>query len=528
MADRNWQRICPVDAIVPDTGVCALVDGKQIAIFRLDDGTVRAIDNHDPFSGANVLSRGIVGGLEGERVVASPIYKQHFSLATGRCLEDAGNSVDAYPVKVEDGDIWLEAVPKRRYLPPAPQPEEPASLVVVGNGMVAMRAVEELLDRAPARYRITVFGAEPRGSYNRIQLSSVLSGEQDAEAVTTHPSKWYADNAITFHAGDAVVAIDRTRRCVRSASGREVEYDRLLIATGSDPLIPPIDGAELDGVTTFRDLDDVDALIAASAERRRAVVIGGGLLGLEAASGLCARGMDVTVLHLADHLMERQLDVKAGTMLKATLAERGIRVRLGAETRRIAGSAGRVERVELADGTSVPADLVVIAIGIRPNIALARDAGLACGRGVLVNDTLQTFDPRIYAVGECVEHRGSTYGLVAPLYEQAGICAGQLAGEGGKGYRGSVSGTQLKISGVKVYSAGDINGDEDTEDLVLHDPRRGLYKRLILRSNRVVGTVLFGDTDDGPWYFDLIRTGADVSAMRSRLLFGAAYCEEAA
>jgi NAD(P)H-dependent nitrite reductase small subunit len=524
---QPWRRICRIDEILPDTGVCALVDGCQIAIFRLEDGSLRAIDNRDPFSGANVLSRGIIGGLEGERVVASPIYKQHFSLNTGRCLEDATKSVNAYAVRLVDGQVWLDPRPKRSYRPPAVSTPKPQSLVVIGNGMAGMRVVEELLDRAPGRYDITVFGAEPRGNYNRILLSPVLAGEKRSEDIMLHPPQWYADNGITLHMGDEVVSIDRGRRRVRSAAGIEVRYDRLLLATGSEPFVPPVPGVALEGVTTFRDLDDVARMSAAVGVHRRAVVIGGGLLGLEAATGLRARGMEVTVVHLMDRLMERQLDARAAAMLQATLAARGITVRLSAQTEALVGE-GRVRALRLVGGEEIPAELVVIAAGIRPNAALARAAGLACHRGVLVNDTLQTFDPRVYAVGECVEHRGQSYGLVAPLYEQAGICAGQLAGEGRVGYRGSVSGTQLKVSGVQVYSAGDFSGGEGTEDLVLDDPARGVYKRLVLRDNRIIGTVLFGDAQDGPWYFDLIRAGADIGAQRSRLLFGAAYCDEAA
>lgn len=527
--EQTWKRICAVEDIVPETGVCALVDGRQIAIFRLHDGTLRAIDNRDPFSGANVLSRGIVGDLDGERVVASPIYKQHFSLATGRCLEDARQSIDAFPARAADGAVWLQAVPKRRYLPPVHDDDgEKETLVVVGNGMAAMRAVEELLDRAPGRYAITVFGGEPGGCYNRIQLSPVLAGERKAEEIVTHPLSWYAEKGITLHADDPVVVIDRARRRVRSAAGVEVAYDRLLLATGSEPFMPPVDGIDLEGVVSFRDIGDVDRMLAAAQTGGRAVVIGGGLLGLEAASGLAARGMDVTVVHLMDRLMERQLDARAAGMLQQVLAGRGIEVLLSARTEALADADGQVQEVRLADGRVLPASLVVVAAGIRPDTRLARAAGLACNRGVLVNDTLQSFDPRIYAVGECVEHRGQTYGLVAPLYEQAGICAGHLAGEGRGAYRGSVTGTQLKVSGVQVYSAGDFEGGEGTEDLVLHDPKRGVYKRLVLCDNRIVGTVLFGDTEDGPWYFDLIRAGTDISALRSQLLFGAAYCEDAA
>ena len=524
---KEWQRICAVDDILPDTGVCALVEGRQIAIFRLRaDDSLHAIDQHDPCSGANVLARGIVGDIDGERVVASPIYKQHFSLTTGRCLEEPEHSVCAWPVRAMDGAVWLRPEPKRCFLPQPVSKREPEDLVVVGNGMAGMRVVEELLEMAPDRYRITVFGAEPRGNYNRIQLSPVLAGDKQAADIELHSREWYADKGITLHAGDAVVRIDRVRRRVCAASGLEVPYDRLLLATGSIPFMPPIEGLAKRGVTRFRDLDDVDRMIAASADHERAVVIGGGLLGLEAASGLAARGMQVEVVHLMDRLMERQLDHPAAAMLRDTLSARGITTHLEAQTEAVLGD-DRVEGVRLADGREIAADLVVVAAGIKPNTALAEAAGLRCERGVLVNDTLCTSDPRIYAVGECVQHRGATYGLVAPLYEQASVCARQLAGISGSGYVPSTLGTQLKISGVELYSAGVVSPEPGDEDLVMQDARAGIYKRVVLRDNRIAGVVLFGDARDGNWYFEQMRAGVDVGPIRSQLLFGPEYCAAA-
>ncbi|MCT9124255.1 NAD(P)/FAD-dependent oxidoreductase [Cupriavidus gilardii] len=400
-------------------------------------------------------------------------------------------------------------------------------LVVVGNGMAGMRTVEELLALAPDLYDITVFGAEPHGNYNRILLSPVLAGEKTVDDIMLHPREWYARHGITLLAGDPVVAIDRARRLVRSQSGKEVRYDRLLLATGSRPFIVPVPGHALDGVIAFRDIQDVETMLAAARAHRHAVVIGGGLLGLEAANGLLRQGMDVTVLHLGDALMDRQLDANAAALLKRTLERRGLRILLGANTSEILGET-RVTGVRLADGTQIPADLVVMAAGVRPNAELARAAGLHCERAIVVDDTLQTYDPRIYAVGECVQHRQATFGLVAPIWDQARVCAAHLAGAGHRRYVQQATATRLKVSGVELYSAGDIVGGEDSEDLVLRDPRRGVYKRLVLQQGRLAGAVLYGDVQDGPWYFELIQNGTPIGAMRNRLLFGKAQCDAVA
>jgi len=399
-------------------------------------------------------------------------------------------------------------------------------LVVVGNGMAGMRTVEELLKLDPDMFDITVFGAEPRVNYNRILLSPVLAGEKQAEEIVLHPRAWYAQHGITLHTGDPVVGIDRRRRIVRAQSGQEVGYDRLLLATGSSPFILPVPGASLPGVIGFRDLDDVDTMLAASRRGGHAIVIGGGLLGLEAANGLLRRGMEVTVVHLTNSLMNQQLDPQASLLLKAALERRGLRILLGAQTECILGE-GRVEAVRFADGLELPADLVVMAAGVRPNIALARDAGLYCERAIVVDDTLQTYDPRIYAVGECVQHRKATFGLVAPIWEQARVCAAHLAGCGHRRYVQQATATKLKVTGIDLYSAGDIVGLAGSEDLVLRDRHAGVYKRLVLAGNRVTGAVLYGDVVDGPWYFDLIQQGRDITGIRDRLLFGPALCEAA-
>ncbi len=399
-------------------------------------------------------------------------------------------------------------------------------LVLVGNGMAGMRTLEELLKLAPEAYAITVFGAEPHGNYNRILLSPVLAGEKTLEEIILHPRTWYEERGITLHAGKRVVTIDRARRVVRAEDGTEAPYDRLLLATGSRPVVLPVPGHDLEGVVTFRDIADVERMLEACARGGRAVVIGGGLLGLEAAHGLHRRGMNVTVVHLMEHLMERQLDAPAAALLRRTLEERGLRFVMPARTEALLGS-GRVEAVRLADGRELEADLVVMAVGIRPETELARAAGLHCERGIVVDDTLQTYDPRIYAVGECVQHRGRTYGLVAPLFEQAKVCANHLAGLGWARYTGSQTATQLKVSGVELFSAGDFQGGEGCEAIVFQDPGRGVYKKLVLRDDRLVGAVLYGETLDGSWYFDLIRDGTPVGDLREHLIFGQTHLGDA-
>jgi nitrite reductase (NADH) large subunit len=399
-------------------------------------------------------------------------------------------------------------------------------LVVIGNGMAGCRAIEELLARDPARYRVTIFGAEPHVNYNRIMLSPVLAGEKAFEDIILNGHDWYRDNGIELIAADAVVSIDRGAKRVTAASGRTVSYDRLLIATGSDPFIIPVPGYTLDGVISFRDMYDVDRMLAAAEAGKangggHAVVIGGGLLGLEAAHGLTLRGMKVTVLHLMPTLMERQLDEAAGWLLKTALEDRGQTILTGADTAEIVG-ATCVEGVRLKDGRLIPASLVVMAVGIRPNVRLAREAGLAIGRGIHVDDHMVTSDPAILAVGECVEHDGNVYGLVAPLFDMCRALADGLV-EKPSGYRGSVTSTKLKVAGLDVFSAGDFSGGDGAEDIVLRDAARGVYKRVVVKEDRIVGAVLYGDTGDGGWYFDLLKRQEDISDLRDLLIFGQAF-----
>ncbi|HEX6956569.1 MAG TPA: nitrite reductase large subunit NirB [Ferrovibrio sp.] len=394
-------------------------------------------------------------------------------------------------------------------------------LVIIGNGMAPGRMLEHLFEKAPGRYDVTIFNAEPRVNYDRIMLSPVLSGEKSFEQIVIHGDGWYIKNGVTLHKGTRVIGIDRAAKTIATDNGLVQEYDKLVIATGSLPIIIPVPGHTLAGVLTYRDLDDVNAMILAARARGRAVVIGGGLLGLEAAAGLAEQGMEMTVLHLMPTLMERQLDAAAGHLLKQAIETRGIRVLTSANTKAILGS-GRVEAVELDDGTRIPADLVVMAAGIRPNAALGKNAGLAVNRGIVVNDQMVTSDPDIYALGECVEHRGVSYGLVAPLYEMAGVLARSLLGEAAA-YNGSVTATKLKVTGIDLFSAGDFSERKGREEIVLRDAAAGIYKRLVLQDNRIIGVVLYGETADGSWFFDLLRKQTDISEMRDTLIFGQGY-----
>ncbi|OGT92008.1 MAG: nitrite reductase large subunit, partial [Gammaproteobacteria bacterium RIFOXYA12_FULL_61_12] len=374
----------------------------------------------------------------------------------------------------------------------------------------------------PEIYEITVFGAEHHPNYNRILLSPVLAGEKSFDDIILNSREWYEQNGIRLHTGDPVQEIDRVRRKVRTVSGIETDYDRLLIATGSTPFIIPVPGASLEGVIGFRDIRDVELMLAAAKSHKKAVVIGGGLLGLEAANGLMKQGMEVTVVHLLDSLMERQLDKPAAAMLKASLEETGMRFLMEAQTAAILGNQ-RVTGIRFADGSEMETDLVVMAVGIRPSIELAQRAGIRCERGILVDDCLQTFDPSIYALGECVQHRGQCFGLVAPLFEQAKVCANHLAGLGYGRYTSSVTATKLKVTGIDLFSAGDFQGSDGSEEILLRDPSGGIYKKLVIRDDRIAGAVLYGDTIDGAWYFQLMREGRDIADIRDRLLFGEAH-----
>lgn len=394
-------------------------------------------------------------------------------------------------------------------------------LIVIGNGMAAARLVDELARRALGRYAVAVIGEEPRLAYNRVLLSALLADEVGFDDIELRPARWWRDRGVTLRYGVRATAVDAAARNVTLAGGTRLSFSKLVFATGSQPIKPDIPGMDLPGVLTFRDVDDVNAIAASKAAGTRVVVIGGGLLGLEAAYGLAKAGARVTLLHLMDRLMERQLDHRAALMLQRAVEARGIAVRLQAQTARIAGN-GKVEGVELRDGATIAADAVVVAVGIRANAALARTAGIEVGRGIVVDDHLETNAAGVHAIGECAEHRGCCYGLVEPAYEQAQLLARRLAGERAS-YPGSVLATNLKVSGVNVFSAGDFLGaSAEAEEIVLSDPAAGVYKKLVIAHGRLVGAVLFGDTADGLWYLDLIRTGSPVARLRDDLVFGRA------
>ena len=399
-------------------------------------------------------------------------------------------------------------------------------LVVIGNGMAGMRTVEELLSAAPEKYDITVFGAEPYGNYNRIMLSSVLCGEKTIEDIVINDRQWYADNGICLYAGQdkAVVRIDRVTRKVYAQDGTSAAYDRLLIATGSKPVVPAIPGNDLEGVISFRDIFDVNRMLTYSRSHNKAVVLGGGLLGLEAANGLVLRGMDVTVIHNHQVLLNRQMDRQAGEMLQNELELKGLKFKMAAKTQRLIGDEnGHITAVRFEDGSELECDLFIMAIGVHPNMALAKEAGLYCERGIVVNDTLQSYDPSIYAVGECIQHRGDTFGLVAPLFEQAKVCANHLSDHGVAEYITLPTAIKLKVTGINLFSVGDFMGDESSESIHFTDPALGIYKKLVIKANKLIGAVLYGDTADGNWYQALLEKEEPVSGIRDVLIFGKAY-----
>jgi nitrite reductase (NADH) large subunit len=395
-------------------------------------------------------------------------------------------------------------------------------LVVIGNGMAPGRMLEKLFEREPERFEVTIFNAEPRVNYDRIMLSPVLAGEKCFGDIVIHDDAWYAERDVTLHKGCKVTAIDRERQIVTGANGVVAHYDRLVIATGSLPFVIPVPGHKLPGVVSYRDLDDVDQMLAAAKAGGRAVVIGGGLLGLEAAAGLKTQGMDVSVIHLMPTLMERQLDPAAGQMLAVAMEDRGIAVITAANTKAILGE-DRVTGVELADGRVLPAELVVMAVGIKPNAGLAKDAGLTVNRGIVVDARMQTSDPAISALGECAEVEGQCYGLVAPLYDMANVLAAQLCGEVAARFVPVATATRLKVTGINLYSVGDFAGGDDREEIVLRDAAAGVYKRVVLRGEKIIGTVLYGDTADGPWFFDMLKDSTDTAPMRDILIFGQNY-----
>ncbi len=382
-------------------------------------------------------------------------------------------------------------------------------LILIGNGMAGVRTIEEILKVDPNQFEITIFGNEPHPNYNRIQLSKVLQGDTEIKDITINDWDWYRENHIKLFSGESIIRIDKESQVVYSDK-RAIQYDKLIIATGSLPFMLPLPGADLEGVTAFRDIKDCETMIEYSTKYKKAAVIGGGLLGLEAARGLLNLGMEVDVIHISDCLMERQLDQTAGRLLQKELEKQGMNFLLKKQTVQIIGKK-RAEGLRFGDGTKLKADLVVMAVGIKPNVALAKESGIPVNRGILVNDCLETEIPNIYAVGECAEHHGIVYGLVAPLYEQGKVLAKQLCKEETEGYHGSIVSTQLKVSGVDVFSAGRITENEDTKSIMMYDDYKGTYKKVLIEDGKIVGAVLFGNTSEGNKLLSLINKGADVS-----------------
>ncbi|MBD9362590.1 NAD(P)/FAD-dependent oxidoreductase [Methylomonas fluvii] len=395
-------------------------------------------------------------------------------------------------------------------------------LVVIGNGMAGMRTVDELIQTAPGRYDITVFGAEPHGNYNRIMLTPVLFGAKSVADIMIHDFDWYLKNRVTLYCGPdkAVVDVDRERRCVIAHDGTCAFYDKLLIATGSLPLMLDIPGRDVEGVLGFRDIADVETMIKKAASKRHAVILGGGLLGLEAANGLLQRGMQVSVINRAGHLLNRQLDAKAAAFLQRQLADKGIQFHLGATIQRIDNQDGHISAVTLSNGSILPADMLIMSTGIKPNISLAKRIGLECQHGIVVDDRMRSSDPAIFSVGECVQHRGELFGLVAPVYEQAKVCAQQLAGQADSQFKTLSSATMLKVTGIDLFSVGDFEGDSECQILQLIDHGLGIYKKIVLRGDIVVGVILYGDTSDSAWYLNLVKESTPIAAIRDRLMFG--------
>lgn len=399
-------------------------------------------------------------------------------------------------------------------------------LVFVGNGMAGTRTLEELLNLSADKYDISVIGAEHIGNYNRIMLSPVLAGEKTIENIMLNDDVWYRHHGITFYKGEQATAINRKQHTVTTASGKQIHYDRLVLATGSVPIRIPVPGHDLKNVLTFRDIKDVNRMLELSQSKQRAAVIGGGLLGLEAANGLRKQGMEVTVVHTADSLLNRQLDRTASTLLQKSLESTGIQFAMNARTESIQSDEnGEITHLQFSDGLRLDVDMVVMATGVTPNITLAQQCGLQCEKGILVNDVMQTFDPAIYAVGECVQHRGTLFGLVAPTYEQARVCANHLAEMGIARYIQKALATQLKITGIHAFSAGQFEETSDNKILTYFDRQLGHYKKLVLSGNQLVGAVLYGDTQDGGWFFELIQQQTDISSIRDQLIFGKDFCQ---
>ncbi|MFI9033373.1 nitrite reductase large subunit NirB [Staphylococcus pasteuri] len=377
-------------------------------------------------------------------------------------------------------------------------------LVMIGNGMAGLRTIEEILERDDERFDITIIGKEPYPNYNRIMLSNILQNKMSVEETIMNSYDWYDEHNIKLINNDPAIKIDRNKQKVMTESGIEVDYDQCIFATGSKAFVLPIKGSDFPSVIGWRTIDDTKRMMEIAKSKKHSIVIGGGLLGLECARGLLDQGMEVTVIHLAEWLMEMQLDAKAGQMLKADLEKQGMNFELQANTKEILGEED-VEAVRLADGRVLEADLVVMAVGIRPYTELAKQSDLEVNRGIVVNDMMQTSDPNIYAVGECAEHQGKVYGLVAPLYEQGKVLADYLTDNDTEGYKGSTTFTSLKVSGCDLYSAGQIVESPEIKGIEIFNSVDNNYKKVFLKDGEVVGAVLYGNTDDGSRFYNMMK-----------------------
>lgn len=520
----GWVEVCDLAAITPNTGVCAWIEGEQIAIFRVgQEQRVYALSNQDPFSRAYVMSRGILGDLQNERVVASPMYKQHFSLATGRCLEDPQYRLQVFPSKVQQGKVWLSPQPQKTYISTVQAPIKKLKLVLLGHSLLGLRCLEDLLELAAERYDITLLSNEPYANDDWMQMLEQLSATPSTTQVTAVDHMHALTPLLTDQVNwikDTAVKIDRQAKHVLTQSGQAVDYDRLILATGTQPECPAIHGLDLQGVLSLSNLADVQHMFAAVQEQQHACVVGSGALAVAAADALAQRGLQVALICSQQDLIEQHLDACSRFLLQQRLEQHNIKVHRAVQLQSLYGEQGQLKQLHLENGLRLDTEMLVFASDAVPNITLAKQAGLQCQRGVLVNDTMQSFDPCIYALGECVEHRGQSTIALEPLWGQALTCASHLAERGSLSYQAPQRMLRLNLLGCALCSVGDIAVHKDNEDIVLNDEKRQIYKRIVIQQDRVIGAVLLGDLDDADWYAELIANKTVIRDIRHKLLFG--------
>lgn len=519
-----WVEVCDLAAITPNTGVCACIEGEQIAIFRVgQEQRVYALSNLDPFSQAYVMSRGILGDLQNERVVASPMYKQHFSLATGRCLEDPQYRLQVFPSKVQQGKVWLSPQPQKTYISSAHVPSKKLKLVLLGHSLLGLRCLEDLRQLAAERYDITLLSNEPCANDDWMQMLEQLSCTPSTVQGAAVEQMHTLTAALADHVHwikDAAVKIDRQAKQVLTQSGQLVDYDRLILATGTQLEYPAIAGLDLQGVLGLNHLTDVQRMFADVREHQRACVVGSGALAIAAADALGQRGLQVDLICSQPDLIEQHLDVCSRFLLQQRLEQHNIKVHRAVQLQSLQGEQGQLKQLYLDNGLQLATEMLVFASDAVPNIALAKQAGLQCQRGVWVNDTMQSFDPCIYALGECIEHRGQSTIALEPLWGQALTCASHLAERGSLSYQAPMRMLRLDLLGCAVFSVGDIAVHEDNEDIILNDEKRQIYKRIVIQQDRMIGAVLLGDLDDADWYAELIANKTVIRDIRHKLLFG--------